>query len=678
MLRWGGSWRRRAAGGLLVLLLGWAGAVQAVDSRAVLRVGYPEADPPYTQRNAVGQAEGASLALVAAWLQRAGLPPPEWVPLAAGEGPAALQAGRVDLLLGVRGLPPPGLRLVGPYQQSPVVIVSAGRYALTGPGALAGQVVAVSSALQPQLGALATTPLPRWRITAHLAEAMALVAGGEAEAALAGLHAAAEGLRTPALAGLRITGVVPELSDGRWLALRPQEAKLAESLGAALPTLLTEVLPGLEAEWARGRIAPGIDWVRVREVVLVATLVVLALLASAVWHGRQLRREAAATAAARAQAAQLLGFLAHEVRNVLQSVTGALALWQRSGAGPARWRPHEVSALVGAVSEASAVAVGRLDGLLDQHRLQAGTLGLQRRPEPLGEVVRQAVEAARPAAREAGTLLLHAPREAEAGWWLVDALRLQQVLRNLIDHALAARPPGGVTVELALHPSPMGAGWGLVALAVQARGHELPEAERRRLFAAAHEADGLGPEAEPPAGEPGLRLALALTQSMGGTLAAESRPGDGLRFLLHLDLQAATPLPPGPPPLRRVLVVDDAVAYGLLLVHALADAGIAAQAVTSLNAAGRVLERARGDDRPDLVLCDSHLADGGLADWLGWCQGWRRDGRVVAPVIGMSADFDTAEITQLSALGALDLLTKAGDPAELVRRVERIWATQAG
>ena len=49
----------------------------------------------------------------------------------------------------------------------------------------------------------------------------------------------------------------------------------------------------------------------------------------------------------------------------------------------------------------------------------------------------------------------------------------------------------------------------------------------------------------------------------------------------------------------------------------------------------------------------------------------------MAPVIGMSADFDTAEITQLSALGALDLLTKDGDVADLVRRVQRIWAAQA-
>lgn len=663
--------------------MAWAGpALALMAGPPVLRIGYPVADAPYTQRNAVGQAEGASLGLVSAWLQRAGLPTPEWVPVAPGEGVAALQAGRIDLLVGVRGELPAGLRRVGPYQQAPVVIVSAARYSFTGPASLAGRTVAVAAALQPQLAGLAVSPAPRWRLAPSSAEALALVAAGQADAALSGLHAAAERLRTPALAGLRMTGVAPELSDARWVALRADRAGLAEALTPALGPVLAEVLPGLEAEWAARAGPTGIDWVRVREVVLVATLVALALLASALWHGRVLRREEAATRTARAEVTQLLAFLAHDVRNALQSVTGAVTLWQRRGGPTAAWRSGELSALVGAVAGAAQAAVGRLDGLLDRHRLQSGTLGLQRRPEPLGEVVHEAVVEAQAAARAAGVALTLAPREDEPGWWLVDAFRLQQVLRNLIGHALDARPPDGVAVALAMHHSPMGAGWGLAALVVHARGHDLAEDARRRLFDAEGPADALpldGAEPPPPAGEHRLRLARDLAQAMGGTLVAECRPGDGLRLLLHLNLQAAAPAPAEPPPrpLQRVLVIDDAMAYGLLLVHALADDGIEARLVGSLAAAGQLLADG-GAERPDLVLCDSHLGDGGLADWLGWCQGWRRDGRVVAPVIGMSADFDTAEIAQLSALGALDLLTKDGDVADLVRRVRRIWAAHAG
>jgi len=679
-LRSGGGWRWRAAW-LVGVALAWAaGPAWAAVGERVLRIGYPVADAPYSLRNPAGQAEGASLRLVSAWLQRAGQPAAEWVPVTSSEGPAALKAGRIDLLLGVRGLPQPGLRLIGPYQRAPVVIVSAARYSFTGPAALGGRSVAVAGALQPQLVQLAPMALPRWHVVDNSAEALALVASGEVEAALTGLHATAERLRTRALSGLRITGVVPELSDARWLALREDQAALAAALSPALAPLLAEVLPGLEAEWAAHPGPPGIDWVQVREAVLVATLVVLALLAAALWYGRQLRREMDARASAQAQISQLLGFLAHEVRNALQSVSGAVALWQRRDQRHAAWQPGEVSTLASAVATAATAAVGRLDGLLDQHRLGAGTLGLQRRPEPLGEVVQELVCEAQAAARINGTAVVFEPRESDPGWWLVDAFRLQQVLRNLIGHALAQRPPGGVAVALALQHSPMGAGWGLAALAVHARGHDLPEEARRRLFDGPEPAEAsVGEAGEPaPAAEHGLRLARDLAQAMGGTLVAESRPGDGLRLLLHLNLQAATPVAPEPlpRPLAQVLVVDDTVAYGLLLTHALADAGIRAQAVHSLEAAGQVLAAA-GHDRPDLVLCDSHLGDGSLADWLGWCQGWRREGRVVAPVIGMSADFDTAEIAQLSALGALDLLTKDGDVADLVRRVQRIWAAQA-
>ena len=49
---------------------------------------------------------------------------------------------------------------------------------------------------------------------------------------------------------------------------------------------------------------------------------------------------------------------------------------------------------------------------------------------------------------------------------------------------------------------------------------------------------------------------------------------------------------------------------------------------------------------------------------------YERDDRIG----GMSADFDTAEITQLSALGALDLLTKAGGHGLIVSKIERAEA----
>jgi signal transduction histidine kinase len=84
-----------------------------------------------------------------------------------------------------------------------------------------------------------------------------------------------------------------------------------------------------------------------------------------------------------------------------------------------------------------------VDDLLDVSRITRGKVELRRAPLDLGEVVRHAVETARPLA-EAKQQRLEAEPAAEPLPLDGDATRLEQVLSNLLRNAVKFTAPGGL------------------------------------------------------------------------------------------------------------------------------------------------------------------------------------------------------------------------------------------
>src|SRR5207247_3843098 len=110
---------------------------------------------------------------------------------------------------------------------------------------------------------------------------------------------------------------------------------------------------------------------------------------------------------------------------------------------------------------------------------------------------------------------------------VADRQRLRQVLLNLTSNAVKYNNPGGsITISCD------DAGEGRVRLAVSDTGPGIPPDMMDRLFIPF---DRLG------AGETGvegtgigLALSKGLTELMGGTLSAQSAPGEGTTFVVEL------------------------------------------------------------------------------------------------------------------------------------------------
>jgi len=169
-----------------------------------------------------------------------------------------------------------------------------------------------------------------------------------------------------------------------------------------------------------------------------------------------------------------------------------------------------------------------VDDLLALARAEAGELRLDLGPVRAAEVCAEVCAALAPLAkRERQVTLVH---DAVPGLPRVtaDRQRLGQVLENLVRNAVTHTPEGGI-VSLTLRA----AGPGFLELCVADTGSGIAPEELDRIFERFYRTDASRARAS---GGFGLGLAIVrdLVAAMGGTITAESVPGQGSTFRLHL------------------------------------------------------------------------------------------------------------------------------------------------
>lgn len=215
----------------------------------------------------------------------------------------------------------------------------------------------------------------------------------------------------------------------------------------------------------------------------------------------------------------------HELRNPLTTIRGNLALLQRE---PPISEPDRRAALADMVEETERMS-RLVSDLLLLARADAGQ-PLRRGSVPLKPLVEELC-------RQVRLLDPDRPLDCESVAdvaVLGDRDALKQVLINLLDNARKFTPAGrAVRVSTSL------AG-GRVAIHIEDSGPGIPDAELAHIFERFYRSD-----ATRTGGGAGLGLAIAktLTEVQQGTIAVESRVGQGSTFSVTLPL---APVPPEP------------------------------------------------------------------------------------------------------------------------------------
>jgi signal transduction histidine kinase len=246
------------------------------------------------------------------------------------------------------------------------------------------------------------------------------------------------------------------------------------------------------------------------------------------------QRAAAARAEHAAEHAreELLGMLAHELRNPLGTISNALGVLRLTGNGGAPWQ-RAIEVAERQVRRQAQV----VDGLLAASQLTGGLLKLRCERLDLAELARQVGEDLRPAFAESRLdLAFHLPEASPLNVW-GDRLRLAQVLGQLLENARKFTAPGG-TVRLDARRID-----GSVALTVADDGDGIAFDVLPHVFELFAQAEQ-GLDRSQGGFGVGLSIVKGLVELHGGTVTARSAgPGQGTDVTLFLPLLPEPRLP---------------------------------------------------------------------------------------------------------------------------------------
>jgi signal transduction histidine kinase len=206
--------------------------------------------------------------------------------------------------------------------------------------------------------------------------------------------------------------------------------------------------------------------------------------------------------------------VAHELRTPLTNVRGYL-----EALGDGVLQPGED--VIRSLNDETALLARLVDDLQELSLAEAGELALAVRPTDIAVMAGQAVAAIRAQAAAKGlSLQLEVPDSlplADA-----DPDRLAQVLRILLENAMAHTESGAITVTA-------DATEGHVSVSVADTGEGIPQEELPNIFERFYRVDKSRARATGGSGL-GLTIARRLVEAHGGEIRAASEPGQGSRF----------------------------------------------------------------------------------------------------------------------------------------------------
>ncbi len=301
-------------------------------------------------------------------------------------------------------------------------------------------------------------------------------------------------------------------------------------------------------------------------------------------HHRAQALEAARQEAEQAALAKthFLATMSHQIRTPMSTLLGLL-----EALGGTALDARQQQSLC-SLDEAATLLRQILDDVLDSQRLQPEAAALAPQPTDLRALLLGVQRLLAPLATSKGLYLrCDVDPRLQPGSW-VDALRLRQILMNLVGNALKFTLHGGVELRVQVLPqaSPQPYEGQTLRLQVTDTGVGISPARQRAVFNAYTQADA---STTRRFGGSGLGLAIChdLAASMGSQLQLRSAVGQGTRVWLDLRLPACAPpadlpaasVPEGALPRVDVLVAEDHPTNRQLLVNRLRAHGLRVLAV---------------------------------------------------------------------------------------------------
>lgn len=361
----------------------------------------------------------------------------------------------------------------------------------------------------------------------------------------------------------------------------------------------------------------------------------------------------AAEAATRAKSA-FLANMSHEIRTPLNAIHGIAHLLKHTALN------DKQNDYLSKLTQSTSTLIALIDDILDFSKIEAERLDLDQEPFSCRHIASQVFSLLTFRAEEKGlTMRLSLPGQF-ADWRRGDALRLTQVLINLLGNAIKFTHRGQVHLEISQEEDTR------LTFNISDQGIGMTEEQIKRLFQPFIQADNSTTRRFGGTGL-GLSISQKLVSLMGGMITVSSQPGVGSQFCFTLDLPLAADEsaleeedPAGQMYTfagRHVLVVDDVAINRLVARELLSLAGISCDEAENGEEALDQLDQ----HHYDLVFMDLQMP---VLDGLEATRRMRARGDLT-PVIALTADALDSHKKSCTEVGMDDYLSKPIIPLQL-------------
>ncbi len=370
---------------------------------------------------------------------------------------------------------------------------------------------------------------------------------------------------------------------------------------------------------------------------------------------------------------EFLANMSHELRTPMNAITGIVSLLDRGAP-----LDEKQKKLLSVLRLSSDSLLNLINDLLDVAKIESHELVLESLPINIADIVSEvgSIMSVRAAEKDLMLNIKCAPRDEL--YIKGDAMRLQQVLTNLVSNAVKFTDEGFVNILVRTENQAGNRRQIIIDVVDSGIGMSAKQAER--IFDKFVQAD---PSISRRFGGTGLGLAITrqLTELMGGTITVSSREGLGSRFTVSLPAEAL-PAPKAEPandaenleaPSKgeargRILLAEDYEGNIVVAVTMLEDQGYEVTVARNGKEALDALTRGAFD----LVLMDVQMPEMDGYEATRRIRTEQADGRMQAvAIIGVTANALTGDRQKCLDAGMDDYISKPFSPLQLDHMINK-------